>query len=256
VGLPNAGKSTLISVISAARPKIADYPFTTLVPNLGIVRIDEGKSFVVADIPGLIEGAHDGKGLGLQFLRHVERTRVLVFLLDATRGMLKEDLAVLTRELRLYNAALARKKSLIAITKIDALEESALRQFKRERFGRKNVYFISAVVGTGVRDLVDAIWTELQPRERRNRTRISHSNETPGGVETEATGNIATKTPGSRTTKASTRNATPEPRRRAARTTDHRVAKKAKNRSTRTSTQSTAPKPGRSTAPPLKSKKR
>jgi GTP-binding protein len=167
VGLPNAGKSTLISVISAARPKIADYPFTTLVPNLGIVRVDEGKSFVVADIPGLIEGAHDGKGLGLQFLRHVERTRVLVFLLDATRGTLHEDYAVLVRELRLYNAALARRKSLIAITKIDALDEKTVRQLRRERFGRRQVYSISAVAGTGVRDLVEALWKELQPRERR-----------------------------------------------------------------------------------------
>ncbi|HSQ76257.1 MAG TPA: GTPase, partial [Bacteroidota bacterium] len=206
------------------RPKIADYPFTTLVPNLGIVRIDEGKSFVVADIPGLIEGAHDGKGLGLQFLRHVERTRVLVFLLDATRGMLKEDLAVLTRELRLYNAALARKKSLIAITKIDAVEESALRQLKRERFGRKNVYFISAVVGTGVRDLVDAIWTELQPRERRNPPRVSHPKETPGGT--------------------------------AAQTTKDHTARKSTHGTTRKSTHGTAHNPGRNTAPPLKSMKR
>jgi len=167
VGLPNAGKSTLISVISAARPKIADYPFTTLVPNLGIVRIDEGKSFVVADIPGLIEGAHDGKGLGLQFLRHIERTRVLVFLLDATRGTLQEDFAVLARELRLHNAALARKKSLIAITKIDALDDATVRRLKREKFGRKQVHCISAVAGTGVRDLVEAIWGELRPREPR-----------------------------------------------------------------------------------------
>jgi GTP-binding protein len=167
VGLPNAGKSTLISVISAARPKIADYPFTTLVPNLGIVRVDEGKSFVVADIPGLIEGAHDGKGLGIQFLRHVERTRVLVYLLDATRGSLHEDYAVLVRELRLYNAALTKRKSLIAITKIDALDEQTVRQLRRERFGRRQVHCISAVAGTGVRDLVEALWKELQRREHR-----------------------------------------------------------------------------------------
>ncbi|MBP1657724.1 MAG: Small GTP-binding protein domain [Bacteroidetes bacterium] len=224
VGLPNAGKSTLISVISAARPKIADYPFTTLVPNLGIVRIDEGKSFVVADIPGLIEGAHDGKGLGLQFLRHVERTRVLVFLLDATRGTLKEDLAVLTRELRLHNAALVRKKSLIAVTKIDALDESSLRQHKRERFGRKNVHFISAVAGTGVRELVDAIWNELKPRERRSPGRTSLSKETPGGPAAQAT-------------------------------KDH-TARKSTRGSAWKSSRRSAPKPKRGQSPPLKSKNR
>ncbi|MCC6395565.1 MAG: GTPase ObgE [Bacteroidetes bacterium] len=169
VGLPNAGKSTLISVVSAARPKIADYPFTTLVPNLGIVRVDEGKSFVVADIPGLIEGAHDGKGLGLQFLRHIERTRVLVFLLDATRDQLKEDLAVLKRELRLYDAALARKKSLVAITKIDALDDDTVKRARRERFGQKIPHCISAVAGTGIRELVEALWHEIRPAERKAR---------------------------------------------------------------------------------------
>ena len=167
VGLPNAGKSTLISVIPAARPKIADYPFTTLVPNLGIVGVEMGKSFVVADIPGLIAGAHQGKGLGLQFLRHVERTRVLVFLLDATRGTLKEDLDVLTNELRLYDPSLVNRKSIVVITKIDAVDEPALRKLKRDAFGRKRVTAISAVAGTGVRELVDELWHALHPRERK-----------------------------------------------------------------------------------------
>ena len=167
VGLPNAGKSTLISVISAARPKIADYPFTTLVPNLGIVGVEMGKSFVVADIPGLIAGAHQGKGLGLQFLRHVERTRVLVFLLDATRGTLKEDLDVLTNELRLYDPSLVKRKSIVVITKIDAVDEPALRKLKRDAFSRKRVTAISAVAGTGVRELVDELWHALHPRERK-----------------------------------------------------------------------------------------
>jgi GTPase len=167
VGLPNAGKSTLISVISAARPKIADYPFTTLVPNLGIVGVDMGKSFVVADIPGLIAGAHQGKGLGLQFLRHVERTRVLVFLLDATRGTLKEDLEVLTNELRLYDPSLVKRKSIVVITKIDAVDEPTLKKLKREGFGRKKITAISAVAGTGVRELVEELWHALHPKERR-----------------------------------------------------------------------------------------
>ena len=167
VGLPNAGKSTLISVISAARPKIADYPFTTLVPNLGIVRVDEGKSFVVADIPGLIAGAHQGKGLGLQFLRHVERTRVLVFLLDATRASLKEDLEVLTNELRLYDPTLVKRKSIVVITKIDAVDEETLGSLKKKAFGRKKVDAISAVAGTGVRELVEQLWHALHPREAR-----------------------------------------------------------------------------------------
>lgn len=167
VGLPNAGKSTLISVISAARPKIADYPFTTLVPNLGIVRVDEGKSFVVADIPGLIEGAHQGKGLGLQFLRHIERTRVLVFLLDATRASLAEDLAVLTRELALYDPSLTDRKSIIVITKVDAVDDETLHLLKREAFGRKKVTAISAVAGTGVRSLVEDMWRALHPRARK-----------------------------------------------------------------------------------------
>jgi GTPase len=168
VGLPNAGKSTLISVISAARPKIADYPFTTLVPNLGIVGVDMGKSFVVADIPGLIAGAHQGKGLGLQFLRHVDRTRVLVFLLDATRGTLKEDLEVLTNELRLYDPSLVKRKSIVVITKIDAVDEPTLRKLKRDGFGRKKITAISAVAGTGVRGLVEELWHALHPKERRS----------------------------------------------------------------------------------------
>lgn len=157
VGLPNAGKSTLISVISAARPKIADYPFTTLVPNLGIVRVDEGRSFVVADIPGLIEGAHQGKGLGLQFLRHIQRTRVLVFLLESSRGMLKEDFEVLSNELKRFDAELGRKQSIVAVTKIDLLDPPALKKLRTVKLGRHEMHFISAVSGAGVRGLVEAM---------------------------------------------------------------------------------------------------
>jgi GTP-binding protein len=158
VGLPNAGKSTLISTISAARPKIADYPFTTLVPNLGIVRVDPGMSFVVADIPGLIEGAHEGKGLGLQFLRHIERTSVLAFLLDVTRQQLREDYRVLTSELRLFNRQLLSKPRVVVLTKMDALEETLRVRLSRTRFGSSPVVCISAVSGEGIPDLVRLLW--------------------------------------------------------------------------------------------------
>ncbi len=161
VGLPNAGKSTLISVISAARPKIADYPFTTLVPNLGIVRVDAGRSFVVADIPGLIEGAHRGKGLGIQFLRHIERTSVLVILLEATHDDVKADYDVLLGELTEFNASLPKKPRLIALTKMDAVDEARRRALKRLKFGKVPVRCISAVSGEGVKDLVDDLWQTL-----------------------------------------------------------------------------------------------
>lgn len=154
VGFPNAGKSTLISVISAAKPKIADYPFTTLVPNLGIVRIDTGKSFVVADIPGLLEGAHLGKGLGIQFLRHVERTRVLVFLIESTSADPKADYKILLNELKQFNPNLPKKPKMIAITKTDIADPGTIKALKKIKFGRVPVHFISAVAGKGVKDLV------------------------------------------------------------------------------------------------------
>ena len=172
VGLPNAGKSTLISVISAARPKIADYPFTTLVPNLGIVRVAEARSFVVADIPGLIEGAHQGKGLGLQFLRHIQRTRVLVFLLEAPRGMLKEDFEVLMHELQSFDPELSRKRAIIAVTKTDTLDPPALKKLRSVKVGRREMHFISAVSGKGVRELVEAMDKALKrPRRPARSTR-------------------------------------------------------------------------------------
>jgi GTP-binding protein len=158
VGLPNAGKSTLISVISAARPKIADYPFTTLIPNLGIVRVGEGKGLVVADIPGLIEGAHLGKGLGIQFLRHIERTKALVFLLDATRPDVSADYAVLVNELRKFNESLARRPRIIALTKWDAIEDARAEELQSVRFARVAVHRISAVAGLGVAPLVADMW--------------------------------------------------------------------------------------------------
>jgi GTPase len=161
VGLPNAGKSTLISVISAAKPKIADYPFTTLVPNLGIVRIDHGKGFVVADIPGLIAGAHEGKGLGHQFLRHVERTRVLVFLLDATSEDPKKDYRTLLHELKMFDQSLASKPRIVAITKMDVADSATRSAVRALTFGRIEVHHISSVSGAGIKTLVRDMWKHV-----------------------------------------------------------------------------------------------
>jgi GTP-binding protein len=171
VGFPNAGKSTLISVISAAKPKIADYPFTTLVPNLGIVRYAEGKSFTVADIPGLIEGAHQGKGLGIQFLRHIERTRALVFLIEVTSANPKADFKVLLNELTKYDADLARKPKVVALTKTDLIDQKELKVRAKLAFGRGvSVVPISAVAGTGIGPLVDAMWDLLHRKRPRTRS--------------------------------------------------------------------------------------
>ncbi|PYQ31154.1 MAG: GTPase ObgE [Acidobacteria bacterium] len=156
VGLPNAGKSTLISVISAAKPKIADYPFTTLVPNLGVVSADDNQTFVVADIPGLIEGAHEGHGLGDQFLRHVERCSVLVHLVDLSANEHPdEDAEVIARELALYSQTLAAKPRIVCGSKLDSAIEG--NSEKLRAYAAKHGYDyheISAVVGDGVRELV------------------------------------------------------------------------------------------------------
>ncbi|MDP2883943.1 MAG: GTPase ObgE [Ignavibacteria bacterium] len=165
VGFPNAGKSTLISVVSAAKPKIADYPFTTLTPNLGIVRYAEGKSFTLADMPGLIKGAHLGKGLGIQFLRHIERTRVLVFLIESISEDPKRDYESLLHELASYNAALAKKPKIVALTKIDLFEEKALKRLKRVSFGKKiPVIRISSVSREGLQPLLDEMWRALKSK--------------------------------------------------------------------------------------------
>ncbi len=175
VGYPNAGKSTLIARVSRARPKIADYPFTTLVPNLGVVAWRD-RSFVIADIPGLIEGAHAGAGLGHQFLRHVERCRVLVHLVDgAAPGEgrdPKADLDAIDRELALYSPALAKKPQVVAVTKIDVPEARAAARKLERILGRRKkpvpVHPISAVTGEGVDALLDAVarvlWKQASPR--------------------------------------------------------------------------------------------
>lgn len=163
VGLPNIGKSTLISVISAARPKIADYPFTTLVPNLGIVKIGESKNFTVADIPGLIEGASDGRGLGLQFLRHIERTKVLLFMLDSFSPSPAEDYKILKKELKKYNPTMLKKKRIICFSRIDAITDELLIAIKKIKFREPDtsVYYISSVASFGIEELKFAMWKEI-----------------------------------------------------------------------------------------------
>jgi GTP-binding protein len=178
VGFPNAGKSTLISRISRARPKIADYPFTTLTPNLGVVGWRGEKSFVVADIPGLIEGAHEGAGLGHQFLRHVERCRVLVHLVDgAPQGegrSPKGDLDAINSELAAYSPVLAEKPQIIAVNKVDVPEArqnaAALeRALARRKKGPKDVLVLSAVTGEGLDALLDAVAAVLFQTKARDR---------------------------------------------------------------------------------------
>lgn len=164
VGFPNAGKSTLISRISAARPKIADYPFTTLTPNLGVVETRDHESFVVADIPGLIEGAHQGAGLGHAFLRHIERTRVLLFILDAaeTEGRdVLQDYETLQRELASHNPKLMERPFLVAANKMDLPQAGANRGRLEEAFGER-LMFISAVTGQGVGELIERLQRLLQ----------------------------------------------------------------------------------------------
>lgn len=162
VGFPNAGKSTLISRLSAAKPKIAEYPFTTLIPNLGIVYSGEYRSFVLADMPGLIEGAHKGKGLGIQFLRHIERTRVLVFLLECTADDPKTQFNTLINELNLFNAAILKKPQIVAITKIDLADEKLRKKLKKLKFPKRlPVVHVSSATGEALKDLVDVIWKKL-----------------------------------------------------------------------------------------------
>ncbi|MFP5379731.1 MAG: Obg family GTPase CgtA [Vicinamibacteria bacterium] len=166
IGFPNAGKSTLISVISAARPKIADYPFTTLTPNLGVVGLSDNRSFVVADVPGLIEGAHAGHGLGHQFLRHVERTKVLLHLVDVSSLSGRdpvEDFGVITRELELYNPAMLAKPQIVVATKVDALDEpDRLARIEAHARGLGLPFFaVSAVTGEGVPALLEAAWAPV-----------------------------------------------------------------------------------------------
>lgn len=161
VGFPNAGKSTLLSVVSAAKPKIGDYPFTTLTPNLGVVSYREGLSFVMADIPGIIEGAAEGRGLGIRFLRHIERNSLLLFLIPADSKDIRAEFDVLLNELRKYNPELLDKKRLLAISKSDMLDDELKTELQRELPPDIPTQFISAITQQGVAELKDLIWRHL-----------------------------------------------------------------------------------------------
>jgi GTP-binding protein len=161
VGFPNAGKSTLLSAISAARPEIGDYPFTTLVPNLGVVGYRDDKSFVMADIPGIIEGAAEGKGLGIRFLRHIERNSILLFLIPADAKDIGEQYRILLGELRKYNPELLDKKRLLAISKVDMLDEQLMKEMEREIPNDLPYVFISSVSQYNLEKLKDLIWQAI-----------------------------------------------------------------------------------------------
>ena len=161
VGFPNAGKSTLLSVVSAAKPKIADYPFTTLIPNLGIVEYRDHKSFVMADIPGIIEGAHQGKGIGLRFLKHIERNSILLFLIPADCDNIKANYNILLNELKQYNPELLDKRRILAISKSDLLDNELKAEIIKELPDLQYV-FISSITGENILALKDLIWSALQ----------------------------------------------------------------------------------------------
>ena len=162
VGFPNAGKSTLLSVVSAAKPKIADYAFTTLEPNLGIVEVRDHKSFVMADIPGIIEGAHEGRGLGTRFLRHIERNSVLLFMIPADSDDIRRDYDILLGELTQYNPELLDKQRLLAVTKCDMLDEELMDQMRGHLPEGIPALFISSVSGLNIPQLKDMLWEALQ----------------------------------------------------------------------------------------------
>ncbi len=175
VGFPNAGKSTLIARISSARPRIAAYPFTTLEPNLGVVDLGEFRTYIVADIPGLIEGAHEGHGLGIKFLRHIERTRVLIHLVDVSEMSGRDpgsDREVVDRELRAFSEDLARKPQIVVASKIDALDDRRRLDELKERCRAAGLPFhaVSAVSGEGIRELLETAWTMLAARPEEDPT--------------------------------------------------------------------------------------
>lgn len=161
VGFPNAGKSTLLSVLSAAKPEIADYPFTTLTPNLGVVPYRDYKSFVMADIPGIIEGAAEGKGLGTRFLRHIERNSILLFLIPADADDLADEYAILLKELEKYNPELLDKQRLLAVSKCDMLDQELMEEMEKELPRDIPHLFISSVAQTGLERLKDELWKIL-----------------------------------------------------------------------------------------------
>jgi GTP-binding protein len=173
VGFPNAGKSTLLSVVSAAKPEIADYPFTTLVPNLGIVPYRDNKSFVMADIPGIIEGASEGRGLGLRFLRHIERNSILLFMIPSDSDDITAEYNILLNELKKYNPELVEKQRILAITKCDMLDDEMMAELKKEIPNKIQTVFISSISGLGISELKDLIWAEIN-KESNKLVEISH----------------------------------------------------------------------------------
>lgn len=162
VGFPNAGKSTLLSVVSAATPEIANYPFTTLVPNLGMVSYREHRSFVMADIPGIIEGAHEGKGIGLRFLRHIERNSVLLFLVPADSEDIHKEYKILLNELQQYNPELLDKRRILAISKSDMLDEELMDEIRLDLPDVVPSLFISSVAQKGIQELKDLLWETMR----------------------------------------------------------------------------------------------
>lgn len=161
VGFPNAGKSTLLAAVTAAKPEIANYPFTTLVPNLGIVKYRDYRSFIMADIPGIIEGAHEGKGLGHRFLKHIERNALLLFMIPADSPDIKKEYKILQKELKLFNPELLEKERIVAITKSDMLDDELLSLMKKDLKSIKPV-FISAVSGFKIQELKDLLWDKIK----------------------------------------------------------------------------------------------
>ena len=175
VGFPNAGKSTLLSAISAAKPKIADYPFTTMEPSLGIVDYRGDRSFVMADIPGIIEGASEGKGLGLRFLRHIERNAVLLFMVPADSDDIRHDYEVLLHEVSEFNPELSEKRRVLAVSKSDMLDDELRDEIARELPDDIPTVFISSVTGQGLTELKDLLWREINADEGLHRT-VTHRN--------------------------------------------------------------------------------
>ncbi len=176
VGFPNAGKSTLLSVITSAKPKIANYPFTTLTPNLGIVKYRDNQSFIMADIPGIIEGASQGKGLGLRFLRHIERNSLLLFMIPADTDSIKKEYETLSNELEKYNPGLVEKTRVLAISKSDLLDEELKQEMLEELPANIPHVLISAVAHSGLDELKDVLWKELNKETFRDIEKIVHKN--------------------------------------------------------------------------------
>ncbi len=181
VGFPNAGKSTLLSAVSSARPKIANYPFTTLEPSLGIVSYRDNQSFVMADIPGIIEGASEGKGLGLRFLRHIERNSLLLFMVPGDTEDIRKEYEILLNELATFNPEMLDKQRVLAITKSDLLDEELI-QMLSENLPDVPHVFISSVTGMGIAELKDVLWRELNSESNKlqaitDQSRIVHKNK-------------------------------------------------------------------------------